>query len=216
MSEITGHIYSLRKDYETRSLDKETARRNPFEQFEMWLTEAVAEAVEEPNAMVITTASKDAQPSSRIVLLRGFDRKGFVFYTNYDSRKGRNIAENAQASILFYWVKLERQVRIEGVISKTSRRQSEEYFATRPRESQIGAWASAQSSVISGRRELEDQIAALERKFAGREVPCPKNWGGYVLKPNVFEFWQGRKSRLHDRLVYTKTKTAWKIERLSP
>jgi pyridoxamine 5'-phosphate oxidase len=216
MSETIGHIYSLRKDYETRSLDEETIKRNPFEQFELWLAEAIGEAVEEPNAMTITTATKTGKPSSRIVLLRGFDRKGFVFYTNYDSQKGREIAENPQASILFFWAKLERQVRIDGSISKVTRRHAEEYFATRPRESQIGAWASLQSSVISSRAELEEKIAALEREFAGREVPCPENWGGYALKPDAFEFWQGGKSRLHDRLRYTKTKSAWKIERLSP
>lgn len=216
MSETIGHIYSLRKDYETRSLDEETAKRNPFEQFELWLAEAIAEVSDDPNAMTITTATREAKPSSRIVLLRGFDRKGFVFYTNYDSQKGSEIAENPQASILFFWAKLERQVRIDGFISKVSRRQSEEYFATRPRESQIGAWASLQSSVLSSRRELEEKIAALEKQFEGREVSCPENWGGYVLKPEAFEFWQGRKSRLHDRLRYTKAKRGWKIERLSP
>jgi pyridoxamine 5'-phosphate oxidase len=216
MQKITEIIYALRTDYETRSLDKQTAKPNPFEQFEMWLEEAIAEAVDEPNAMVLTTAASNGKTSARIVLLRGFDQKGFVFYTNYDSRKGREIAQNPNASLLFFWAKLERQIRIEGVISKIDRRQTEEYFASRPRESQIGAWASLQSDVIAERSELEDKIAALEKQFEGKEVPCPENWGGYVLQPDLFEFWQGRKSRLHDRLCYTKIKSNWNIERLSP
>lgn len=216
MKNPAEYIYDLRNDYQTKSLDRESARKNPFEQFELWLSEAIAEAVEEPNAVTLTTATASAKPSARIVLLRGFDRKGFVFFTNYDSQKGFEIAENPQASLLFYWARLERQVRIEGLITKASRKVSTEYFASRPRESQIGAWASAQSSVIRNRRELEEKLKELEKRFAGKNVPCPEFWGGYVLKPDQFEFWQGRASRLHDRLRYAKTKSAWKIERLSP
>ena len=211
------YIYALRNDYQSASLDETTARRNPYEQFEIWLAEAIEQVADDPNAMILATADKNGKPRARIVLLRGYDRrKGFDFYTNYESQKGTEIAENPQASLLFFWAKLERQVRIDGVISKVSRRQSEAYFATRPRESQIGAWASAQSRVIGSRRELEEKIAALEKQFAGKTIPCPAYWGGYAVKPAAFEFWQGGRNRLHDRLSYTKTKSGWKIERLSP
>lgn len=216
MKNTADYIYALRNDYQTNSLDEETAKRNPFEQFEIWLNEAISGGADEPNAMVITTADAHGKPSSRIVLLRGYDKNGFVFFTNYNSQKAQNIAENPQASILFYWAKLERQIRIEGAISKTSRRLSKDYFATRPRESQIGAWASDQSSEISSRSELEEKIIEIDKRFAGKGVPCPDFWGGYVLKPDSFEFWQGRKSRLHDRLCYIKSGSKWKIERLSP
>ena len=216
MENITDYIYALRKDYETKILYKADVKESPFEQFGIWMAEAVAEGIEDANAMVLATASKDGKPSSRVVLLRNFSEKGFVFYTNYLSQKGREIAENPYASLLFFWSKLERQVHIKGKISKASRKDAEEYFATRPRESQIGAWASAQSSVLANRLELEEKIAEAEKQFAGRDVPCPKYWGGYCLKPDSFEFWQGRPSRLHDRLLYTNTKFVWKIERLSP
>lgn len=212
----TDYIYALRSEYESTRLDKATASRNPFEQFEIWLAEAIAAEVDEPNAMVLSTATAQGKPSGRVVLLRGFDRKGFVFYTNYDSHKAEEIAENPRASLVFFWSKLQRQIRIEGEVSRASRRLSEAYFETRPRESQIGAWASAQSRAIRNRGELEKQIAEIEKRFAGKEVPCPDFWGGFVVKPNLFEFWQGGKSRLHDRLRYIKTKSAWKIERLCP
>ncbi len=216
MKKTSDYIYALRSEYESKRLEKATAKRNPFEQFEIWLAEAIAAEVDEPNAMVLSTATAQGKPSGRVVLLRGFDRKGFVFYTNYDSQKADEIAENPRASLVFFWSKLQRQVRIEGEVSPASRRLSQNYFATRPRESQIGAWASAQSRAIRNRRELEKQIAEMETRFAGKEVPCPDFWGGFVVKPDAFEFWQGGKSRLHDRLRYTKTKSAWKIERLCP
>jgi pyridoxamine 5'-phosphate oxidase len=216
MENPADYIYNLRADFEKRTLDEATAARNPFAQFGQWLDEAIAEKIDDPNAMTLATASSDGRPAARVVLLRGFDAKGFVFFTNYESRKGAEIEENPQASLLFFWAQMERQVRVDGRVGKTSRRVSTAYFATRPRESQIGAWASAQSRVIASRQELEEKIAALERKFAGKTVPCPDFWGGYILKPQTFEFWQGRKSRLHDRLLYTKTKSGWKMERLSP
>lgn len=210
-------IYTLRSDYATRSLEEADAKKNPFEQFEIWMGEALSEYAEDANAMTLTTASTDGKSSARIVLLRGFSPKGFVFFTNYDSRKGSDIAENPRASLLFYWARLERQVRVEGAIEKTGRRVSLDYFATRPRDSQIGAWASAQSRVLErGRIELEEKFAALEKKFAGKAVPCPEFWGGYIVKPVEIEFWQGRANRLHDRLRYTKSGRAWRIERLSP
>jgi pyridoxamine 5'-phosphate oxidase len=216
MKNSAEYIYALRNDYRKKSLEKADARLNPFEQFEIWMTEAIEADMDDPNAMVLATATADGKPSARIVLLRGFDRQGFVFFTNYDSQKSREIEENPQASLLFYWSNLERQIRLEGAISKTNRRLSQEYFASRPRASQIGAWASAQSRTIESRQELEEKISEAEKRFAGRKVDCPEFWGGYILKPRSFEFWQGRESRLHDRLRYSKTKSAWKIERLSP
>jgi pyridoxamine 5'-phosphate oxidase len=219
MKKTTEFIYSLRNDYAADSLDETTVKPDPIEQFEIWMNSAIAAmrtTAEDVNAMTVSTATKDGKPSARIVLLRGFSAKGFVFFTNYDSQKGIEIAENPQASLLFFWAKLQRQVRIDGAIAKTSRKVSTDYFATRPRDSQIGAHASAQSSVIESRRVLEEKIAALEKKFAGKPVPCPKNWGGYVLKPDAFEFWQGRANRLHDRLRYVKKGVGWQIERLSP
>lgn len=216
MKKTTDLIYSLRKDYQSRSLDEQTARPDPFEQFEQWMSEAIAAEVEEPNAMVVSTVSETGKPSSRIVLLRGFDRRGFVFYTNYDSKKATEIGSNPNASLLFFWPALERQIRVDGVVSKTSRAESEAYFATRPRESQIGAWASAQSRALESRRELEEKIDAIEKRFAGQSIECPDFWGGFRLEPEAFEFWQGRRSRLHDRLSYTKTGHVWKIGRLSP
>lgn len=216
MENTAKFIYGLRTDYGTGNLDEKTARANPFEQFEIWLNEAIASQTDEPNAMVVTTVSGESKPSSRIVLLRGFDRNGLVFYTNYESQKGREIAENNHVALLFFWAKLERQIRIEGKISKISRQKSREYFSSRPRESQIGAWASAQSREIESRNELEEKTLQLEKKFANCDIPCPPFWGGYIVKPESFEFWQGRKSRLHDRLKYLKIKSGWQIERLSP
>jgi pyridoxamine 5'-phosphate oxidase len=218
MKKTTDFIYNLRNDYAAGSLDEASAAASPFAQFEIWMNQAiaVADAQDDVNAMTLATAAKDGKPSARIVLLRDFSPQGFVFFTNYDSQKGIEIAENPKASLLFFWAQLQRQVRIDGALAKASRKISTEYFATRPRDSQIGAHASAQSSVIESRRALEEKIAALEKKFAGKTVPCPKNWGGYVLKPETFEFWQGRANRLHDRLRYVKKGAGWQIERLSP
>jgi pyridoxamine 5'-phosphate oxidase len=167
-------------------------------------------------AMTLSTASRDGRVSARVVLLKGFGERGFVFFTNYDSRKSREIAENPQSALTLYWHTLNRQVRIEGTIEKTSAEESEEYFQTRPRGSQLGAWASPQSDEIVSRAELERRLAEVEARFAGREIPCPPFWGGWRLRPDRIEFWQGRESRLHDRIVYTKENGAWRITRLAP
>lgn len=216
MKKTSEYIYDLRNDYGIENLESGNVEKDPFDQFEAWMKEAIARDVFEPHAMVLSTATKTGKPSSRVVLLRGFGPEGFTFFTNYESRKGMEISENPQISLLFFWAKLERQIRIEGVVSKTSREHSTDYFASRPRDSRLGAWASAQSRVIESRRELEANFADIEKEFAGKEIECPDFWGGYIVKPETFEFWQGRENRLHDRLRYTKQQNIWKIERLSP
>ena len=209
-------IANLRHDFSKDALNEETARKNPFEQFELWLAEAIEKRIHEPNAMALSTATADGKPSSRIVLLRRFDENGFTFYTNYKSRKGLEIEENPYAALLFYWAEIEKQVRVEGIIAKGDEENSNEYFSSRPRESQIGAWASPQSRVISFRNELEEKFNKLTEQSVGKEIPRPPDWGGYVLNPEIFEFWQGRANRLHDRLRYKRTESGWKVERLAP
>jgi pyridoxamine 5'-phosphate oxidase len=214
--DIKNFVTTIRRDYSQKLLDEDSALENPFEQFEVWLSEAIAANVFEPNAMVLATATGEGKPTSRIVLLRGFDAEGFTFFTNYDSRKGKEIEENPQASLLFFWAEIERQVRIDGTASKASREVSDSYFATRPRESQIGAWISPQSELIENRGVLEKKYAEAVRQWEAKVIQRPPNWGGFVVKPEIFEFWQGRESRLHDRLVYTKAETGWEIRRLAP
>ena len=214
--DIKNFVTTIRRDYSQKLFDEDSALENPFEQFEVWLSEAIAANVFEPNAMVLATATKKGKPTSRIVLLRGFDAEGFTFFTNYDSRKGKEIEGNPQASLLFFWAEIERQVRIDGTASKAATEISDSYFATRPRESQIGAWISPQSEVIENRGVLEKKYAEAARQWEGKVIQRPPNWGGFVVKPEIFEFWQGRESRLHDRLVYTKAETGWKIRRLAP
>lgn len=215
-TDIREIVQNLRHDFTKAALEKASARRDPFEQFALWIGEAVEKNLHEPNAMTLSTATPDGFPSSRVVLLRGFDQSGFTFFTNYDSRKGAEIAANPRAALLFYWAPIEKQVRLEGLIEKISEKASDEYFASRPRESRIGAWTSPQSQPIENRRALEEKYAELGERFASGEIERPPNWGGYVLKPVRFEFWQGRASRLHDRLLYTKSGTSWQIERLAP
>lgn len=209
-------IYHLRRSYSLRELSEESVLKNPLEQFRIWLDEAINSNIVEPNAMTLATSGKHGTPSARIVLLRKFDERGFVFFSNYFSAKANDLNENPKASILFYWAELERQVRISGIVEKVSREDSEEYFATRPRGHQISAWASEQSKVISDRKELERQFLEIEKKFEGKEIPLPPFWGGFRFVPFVYEFWQGRESRLHDRIRYSLIDGNWKIERLSP
>lgn len=197
-------------------LEKDLAR-DPFRQFDKWFQEAQGAKVNEPNAMVVSTTTKDGRPSSRIALLKAVDGRGFVFFTNYESRKGRELAENPRASLLFPWISLERQIIIEGSVTKVTREESETYFHSRPRASQLGAWVSQQSSIITNRSVLDESMKALEKKYGDTEVPLPANWGGYRVSPESVEFWQGRRSRLHDRLRYQRNKAGdWVVERLAP
>ena len=206
----------LRKDYTLAGLAEKDLARDPFRQFEKWFAEAQAAKVPEPNAMVLASCTPDGRPSTRTVLLKALDGRGFVFYTNYESRKGRELAGNARASLLFPWIAMERQVMVEGTVSRVTREESDAYFHSRPRLSQLAAWASNQSSVIGDRALLESAMKALEKQYAGTDVPLPPNWGGFRLVPESVEFWQGRRSRLHDRLRYRRDKEGWVIERLAP
>jgi pyridoxamine 5'-phosphate oxidase len=205
-----------RKEYSLAGLSEKDLARDPFRQFEKWFQEAEAAKIHEPNAAILATAAKDGSPSARTVLLKGIDGRGFVFYTNYNSRKGRELEANPRAAYLFPWFALERQVIVEGSVAKIAREESEAYFHSRPRASQLAAWASAQSSIISGREELESAMKAVEKKYSGVEAPLPPNWGGFRIAPDSVEFWQGRRSRLHDRLRYRRDGTSWTIERLAP
>ncbi len=206
----------LRKDYSLAGLTEKDLARDPFRQFEKWFEEAQAAKLPEPNAMVLASGTREGRPSMRTVLLKGLDGRGFVFYTNYDSRKGRELADNPRASLLFPWIAMERQVMIEGSVVKVTREESDAYFHSRPRLSQLAAWASNQSTIISGRTSLEAAMKALDKQYAGQEVPLPPHWGGFRLVPETVEFWQGRRSRLHDRLRYRRDKDAWVVERLAP
>ncbi|KAF1018173.1 MAG: pyridoxamine 5'-phosphate oxidase [Burkholderia sp.] len=209
-------LSNLRINYSRAALDEADIASDPMRQFDTWFKEARDAQLPEPNTMTLATVDPEGRPSARIVLIKGVDRRGFVFFTNYESRKGREIAHNPHAALLFYWIELERQVRIEGRIEKTSAVESDSYFASRPVGSRIGAWASEQSTVIADREVLE----ARERDCAvryGENPPRPPHWGGYRLLPEVIEFWQGRPSRLHDRLLYQRNAAdAWTIKRLSP
>ncbi|MBA2689189.1 MAG: pyridoxamine 5'-phosphate oxidase [Burkholderiales bacterium] len=213
-------VADLRKEYQLAALSEGDVSPDPFAQFGKWFTEALAAELPEPNAMTLATAivaaAGVARPSSRIVLVKDYDSRGFLFFTNYESRKGRELAANPWGSLLFHWIELERQVRIEGRVEKTTAEESAAYFATRPWLSRIGAWASPQSRAIPDRLWLEKEVAATERKFTG-DVPCPPHWGGYRLVADAIEFWQGRRNRLHDRILYRlQPDSTWKIERLAP
>lgn len=211
-------IQNLRQDYNSGNLDITTAHPDPIQQFESWFKDALQANEQEPNAMTLATATPDGKPSARIVLLKGLDPGGFVFYTNYTSRKATELDANAHAALVFLWMGLHRQVRVEGVVEKLLPEASTQYFQSRPKDSQIGAWASPQSQVISDRGMLEANVAALEKEYSEAEqLPRPDYWGGYLLKPNCMEFWQGRTSRLHDRLQYLlQSDGSWKIQILAP
>ena len=213
---MESDLRKLRKDYSLHALNEGDVAKDPFTQFKTWLTEAIASQFVEPNAMILATSSADGMPSARVVLLKDYDEQGLVFFTNYRSRKGVELEANPKAALLFYWAELERQIRIEGRVEKVSRAQSEAYFSKRPRTAQIGAHASFQSSVLTGREVLEREAQRLEKFWQGKDVACPKDWGGFRLRPECFEFWQGRESRLHDRICYRKTVDVWRIERLAP
>jgi len=197
-------------------LDEKTIDRDPIKQFQLWFDDAIAAKLPLPEAMTLATATPDGKPSARMVLLKQVDQDGFVFFTNYHSAKAEQLDANPYAALVFYWAKLDRQVRVEGSVSKTSAQESQDYFRTRPRESQIGAWASAQSQAISSRDVLEQRAHELEELYLNREVDCPQHWGGYRLKPERIEFWKSRIGRLHDRILYVRNADNWTITRLAP
>ncbi len=209
-------IADLRREYARARLDEGQVSADPLAEFGRWFTQAQEAQVLEPNAMTLATATRDGIPSARVVLLKGYDERGFVFFTDYRSQKGTELEQNPQASLVFFWPELERQVRISGAVSVVSRDESEAYFQTRPRPSQLSTWVSSQSQVIAGRKLLEDGVKKVEGQFPG-QVPLPPHWGGFRVTPETVEFWQGRESRLHDRLRYLRKKGGgWQVERLSP
>lgn len=209
-------IADLRREYARARLDERDVSHDPMVEFARWFAEAQEAQVPEPNAMTLASATPDGAPSARIVLLKAFDERGFVFFTDYRSRKGGELEANPRAALVFYWWELERQVRISGRVSRTSLEESDAYFRTRPLGSRLGAWVSHQSRAIPSRRVLEEDLREVEQRFADGDVPLPSHWGGYRVEPDEIEFWQGRPNRLHDRIRYTRRDTGWKIERLSP
>ncbi|HEX4597351.1 MAG TPA: pyridoxamine 5'-phosphate oxidase [Burkholderiaceae bacterium] len=209
-------ISNLRSEYGRAELSEQDAATDPIEQFARWFDEATAAGARDVNAMSLATASADGRPSNRIVLLKEFDASGFIFYTNYHSRKGRDLIANPLVCALFFWVELERQVRIEGSASRIPAEQSDRYFAQRPLETRLGAWASPQSEVIADRAELEGRLAEARARFQRADPPRPPHWGGYRIAPTSIEFWQGRASRLHDRLLYVREGGGWRRSRLAP
>ena len=216
MKNNSDEIANIRREWSSRKLDESNVSSNPFGQFSEWMREAIDADILDPNAMTLATADKSGVPSARIVLLKSIDEKGLVFYTNYESKKAKDLLENPRASVVLFWKELERQIRVIGTVEKISQKESEEYFTTRPYESQIGAWASKQSSELKGRESLEKKFVEIKSKYPEGKVPLPDFWGGFRIIPEQFEFWQGRPSRLHDRIAYFKEKVKWKIVRLAP
>ena len=207
----------LRKEYSMAGLVESDTNPDPLIQFQKWFTEAVTAQINEPNAMVLATVAPDGKPSTRTILLKGVDARGFSFFTNYESRKAQELAANPHVALTFPWLQLERQVSVEGTVTKLPRKESQAYFQVRPRGSRLGAWTSRQSEVIPGRAFLEERLRQLEAQYPGEDIPLPPNWGGYVVAPERIEFWQGRPNRLHDRLCYSRQSDGtWLLERLSP
>lgn len=213
---VNRDLSDLREDYRFGELLEDSIENDPFHQFEIWFNDAVSSSVYEPNAMTVSTVSKSLKPSSRVLLLKEFTKEGFVFFTNYLSNKAKDIENNNNVALNFFWAELQRQVRIEGVISKISKEKSEEYFKSRPRNSQLGAITSIQSSIIKNREEIEKKYKDIEATHEGKEIKKPEHWGGYIVTPERFEFWQGRTSRLHDRIQFELINNNWIISRLSP
>ena len=225
---MSNEIADIRKDYKLASLEEADVATNPIDQFTRWWNEAVASQIDEVNAMTLATANAAGVPAARIVLLKGYNPNGFIFFTNYESDKGKNLAQNPKAALVFFWKELERQIRIEGTVEKVSAEESDRYFNSRPASSRIGAWASPQSAVIENRMVIEQNVERYSSIFANDSIERPDHWGGYIVKPTSIEFWQGRSSRLHDRIRYvlensaynaatdTRTDLNWKIERLAP
>jgi pyridoxamine 5'-phosphate oxidase len=225
---MNNAIADIRKDYKLASLEEVDVAANPFDQFTRWWNEAVASQIDEVNAMTLATVNATGVPAARIVLLKGYNPDGFIFFTNYESDKGKNLAQNPHAALVFFWKELERQIRIEGTVEKVSAEESDRYFNSRPASSRIGAWASPQSAVIENRTVIEQNVERYSSIFANDSIERPDHWGGYIVKPRSIEFWQGRSSRLHDRIRYTIEASAynaatdtrsdanWKIERLAP
>lgn len=209
-------IAALRKEYSKAKLDSSMVDKNPLNQFSIWFQEAIQSKVVEPNAMHLATVNEDGQPSGRVVLLKGLVADKFQFYTNYQSQKAKDLDSNAACALTFFWHELERQIRIEGVASRVSLNQSDEYFQSRPRGSQLGAWSSPQSSIIKDRNILEERMHFMEKKFEESSIPRPHQWGGYEVDAFMIEFWQGRPNRLHDRIRYTKVDNTWLVHRLAP
>lgn len=216
MEDLRNYLNQIRRDFADKPLEEQSVNDNPFLQFSVWFEEAVNAQLLDPYAMLISTVDEIGLPHSRVVYLRNISDEGMVFYTNYNSQKGKNISASNKIAITFFWVELERQIRIEGTVKKVSEELSDKYFAARPRESQLGAWASNQSETIKNRAELEENLKHFTEKFKGVDVPRPPHWGGYIVEPTKFEFWQGRPSRLHDRLIYTKNNNKWVISRIAP
>lgn len=213
---MNADIANLRTDYKLKSLTEAEVNANAIEQFTTWWNEAIQSDIHEVNAMTLATADSNGTPHARIVLLKDYNTEGFIFFTNYESNKGQQLLQNPRACLLFFWKELERQIRIEGTVAKIDTAESDAYFNSRPEGSRIGAWVSPQSKVIEGREFLEERYLKMSRQFTHGKIERPAHWGGYIVNPVKIEFWQGRPSRLHDRILYTKADNGWKIERLAP